>query len=254
MNVKFLERGERRIKFIVEGTDNRFMNTLRRYAYGEVPTMAVDVVRFQENTSGMYDEVLAHRIGLIPLTYDPDVYSYGDKKKVTLVLEKEGPCVVRAGDMKSTDESVKPVFEDIPIITLLEGQKLKFEADAILGKGKDHAKWQAAIVGYKNIPQIRINKQKCSVCKKCVAVCPKKVLVMKDGTIGVENSINCDLCNRCVEICPDGAISVSFDRNSFYVDIESVSGLSAEAVLKMALSEMRDTAEKIKADLAKALK
>ncbi|HEX5519138.1 MAG TPA: hypothetical protein VFX18_01745, partial [Candidatus Nitrosocosmicus sp.] len=40
----------------------------------------------------------------------------------------------------------KPVNQDIPIITLAPGQKIKFEAYARLGLGKDHAKWQAATI------------------------------------------------------------------------------------------------------------
>ncbi len=254
MEIKILDNQKYRMKFIVSGVNNRFMNTLRRFAYGEVPTMAVDTVRFQENTSGMYDEVLAHRIGLIPLTYDDNAFSYGSKKKVTLVLEKEGPCVVMSGDMKSTDDSVVPVYNNIPIMTLLEHQKLKFEADAILGKGKDHAKWQASVFGYKNIPSVKINRQKCTNCKKCIDVCPKNVFVMKDGKVGIDKSFECDLCNRCVEVCPDGAVSVTYDKESFYVDIESVSGLSAEKVLKKALEEMGAHIEKLSKDISKALK
>ena len=235
MKIKILEEKDKRLKMIVSETDNRFMNTLRRFAYGEVPTMAIDVVRFQENTSGMYDEIIAHRLGLIPLTYDGKSYSYGDNKKVTFVLEKEGPCVVRSGDMRSTDDSVKPVY-------------------AIVGKGKEHAKWQASIFGYKNVPSIKIDKKKCTNCDKCVEVCPKGVLVKKNGTIGVENSINCDLCNRCVEVCPDGAITVGYDKNSFYVDVESVCGLSARDVVKKALEEMKSHVDDISGKISKALK
>ncbi len=253
MKLKVLEENDKRMKAIISDVDNRFMNTLRRFAYGEVPTMAIDVVRFQENTSGMYDEILAHRLGLIPLTYDDKIYSYGDKKKVTLVLEKEGPCVVKSGDMKSTDDSVHPVYDNIPIIRLAEGQKLKLEADAILGKGKEHAKWQASVFGYKNVPQIKINKQKCDDCKKCVEVCPKGVLVEKNGGIGVENSINCDLCNRCVEVCP-GAIHVGYDPHSFYVDVESVCSLTPREIIKKALDEMKSRVENIEKDISKALK
>ena len=41
---------------------------------------------------------------------------------------------------------MKPVYDTIPIVKLTEEQKLVFEAEAILGKGKEHAKWQPTTV------------------------------------------------------------------------------------------------------------
>jgi DNA-directed RNA polymerase subunit D len=69
-----------------------------------------------------------------------------------LVLDSEAnekTRVVTSGELLSEDELVKPVSKDIPIIVLAPSQKLKFEAYARLGLGKDHAKWQptsAAVV------------------------------------------------------------------------------------------------------------
>jgi DNA-directed RNA polymerase subunit D len=71
---------------------------------------------------------------------------------VLLVLDSEAnekTKVVTSGELVSEDELIKPVSKDIPIIALAPGQKLKFEAYARLGIGRDHAKWQptsAAIV------------------------------------------------------------------------------------------------------------
>jgi DNA-directed RNA polymerase subunit D len=50
--------------------------------------------------------------------------------------------VVTSGDLISEDELVKPLSTEIPIIVLAPAQKLKFEAYARLGFGKEHAKWQ----------------------------------------------------------------------------------------------------------------
>ncbi|HUG96276.1 MAG TPA: hypothetical protein VMJ94_01935, partial [Nitrososphaera sp.] len=74
------------------------------------------------------------------------------KCRVLLVLDSEAnekTLVVTSGEMVSEDELVKPVSKDIPIVALAPNQKLKFEAYARLGIGKDHAKWQptaAAVV------------------------------------------------------------------------------------------------------------
>ena len=104
----------------------------------------------------MHDEAIAHRLGLIPLRTELNRFVFSNqcdcnntlgcsKCRVLLILDAESPektRLVMSGDLVSEDEYVKPVSKNIPIITLAPGQKLKFEAYARLGTGKDHAKWQ----------------------------------------------------------------------------------------------------------------
>lgn len=122
-----------------------FSSALRRIMISEVPTYAIENVYFYENTSSMYDEVLAHRLGLIPVKGVP---VSGDEV-VVFTLSKEGPCTVYSSDLKS--ESGELAFENIPIVKLAEGQKLELEAEALVGTGKTHAKWQPCNVVYKQI-------------------------------------------------------------------------------------------------------
>ncbi len=247
IDIKTLEKKDNRIKFILSGANVAFANALRRIMKNEIPVMAVEFVDMEENTSGMFDELVAHRIGLIPLTFDQK--SYSTKKackcggkgcsrcEVTLVLEKQGPCVVKAGDMKSTDESVQPADRDIPIIELLEGQRLKFEAIAQLGYGTEHTKWQAANVGYKYAPSVKATDAD----SKVVDICPVGVFEKKDGKVRVVAEDNCILCMRCTEI--DDSVKISAEDTSFVFDVESVCGLSAEDVIGTALDVLEERAE-----------
>lgn len=155
ISLKLLESKGNRIKFSLSGVDYAFANALRRIASNEVPVMAVETVDIEDNSSGFFDEVVAHRIGLIPLSFPEDVYEMPSEEnkgksssEVVLVLDKQGPCVVKAGDLVSTDKEVRPVDPEIPIVELIEGQRIKLEASAQLGVGTVHAKWQCAIVGY----------------------------------------------------------------------------------------------------------
>lgn len=50
--------------------DTSFANALRRILLSEVPTVALEHVYMWNNTSIIHDEVLAHRLGLIPLDLD----------------------------------------------------------------------------------------------------------------------------------------------------------------------------------------
>jgi DNA-directed RNA polymerase subunit D len=162
-SVDILERDDERIVVKFNNIPRQYVNAIRRTSISEVPTLAIDDVVILENSSVMHDEAIAHRLGLIPLQTNLDRFVMPDecdckstlgcsKCRVLLVLDSEAnekTKVVTSGELVSEDELLKPVSKDIPIITLAPGQKLKFEAYARLGIGRDHAKWQptsAAIV------------------------------------------------------------------------------------------------------------
>lgn len=67
-NIEILELKKDSMTFVLSKTDTSVANTLRRIMIAEVPTMAIDLVQFEENTSVLQDEFIAHRLGLIPLT------------------------------------------------------------------------------------------------------------------------------------------------------------------------------------------
>ncbi|HKU48853.1 MAG TPA: DNA-directed RNA polymerase subunit D [Nitrososphaera sp.] len=162
-SVDVIEKSPERIVVKFNNIPRQYVNSLRRLAISEVPTLAIDDVVMLENSSVMHDEAVAHRLGLIPLRTDPGRFvmphecdcksTLGCSKcRVLLVLDSEATDktkVVTSGELVSEDELVKPVSKEIPIIVLAPNQKLKFEAYARLGTGKDHAKWQptsAAVV------------------------------------------------------------------------------------------------------------
>jgi DNA-directed RNA polymerase subunit D len=163
MSVDVLERTDERVVIKFNNISRQYINAIRRIAISEVPTLAVDDVVILENSSVMHDEAVAHRLGLIPLRTELDRFvmpqecdcksTLGCSKcRVLLVLDSEAmdkTKIVTSGELLSEDELVKPVSKDIPIVALAPSQKLKFEAYARLGVGKDHAKWQptsAAVV------------------------------------------------------------------------------------------------------------
>ncbi|HEX2231367.1 MAG TPA: DNA-directed RNA polymerase subunit D [Nitrososphaeraceae archaeon] len=162
-SVDILERADEKIVIKFTNVPRQYVNAIRRTSISEVPTLAIDDVVILENSSVMHDEAIAHRLGLIPLQtkldrfvmpHDCDCKSTlgCSKCRVLLVLDSEAnekTKVVTSGELVSEDELIKTVSKDIPIITLAPSQKLKFEAYARLGIGRDHAKWQptsAAIV------------------------------------------------------------------------------------------------------------
>jgi DNA-directed RNA polymerase subunit D len=158
--IEVIESSDARIRVRLKGIDRAYANALRRVAISQVPVMAIDDVVILENSSVMFDELVAHRLGLIPLKTDLTRYNLPEdcdcksalgcpKCRVLLVLDAEAtdrPKTVTSADLVSEDPESKPVSENIPITKLAPGQRIKLEAYARLGKGSEHAKWQATSV------------------------------------------------------------------------------------------------------------
>ncbi len=140
-----ITKDSEKIALKLKGVPLQYANALRRVCLNGVPVFAIDTVDIIENTSVLPDEGLAHRLGLIPLK--TDLSKYNESDKILLVLdsgESEETRSVLSGELSSEDESVKPVSEKIPIVQLAPGQKIKVECYARLGRGTEHAKWNAS--------------------------------------------------------------------------------------------------------------
>jgi DNA-directed RNA polymerase subunit D len=261
MDVKVLEKSDSKIKFLVEGVKPSFAGALRRVMVAEIPTMAVEWVDFIKNDSAMSDELLANRIGQVPLTYDMKAYNLPGECKcegkgcsrcqVKLAVKKKGPGIVYSDDLKSNDKSVKPAVEKIPLVELFENEELQFTAIAQLGLGKNHAKWQGAVVGYKNLPSIKISSIDKKDLEEFVNSCPRDVFKISGDRLTVVDPIKCNLCKQCVELSTKGEVEVSPVEDSFIFDVESVSGLTAEQIVLVSAKILGDKMKEFKKALKK---
>lgn len=252
MRVTIFSRDEFTARFMIEGINAALANTLRRIILAEVPTMAIDDVIIYENSSVLHDEILALRLGLIPIKTDLKTYNLPEKCDCkselgcpkcraifTLDVEaKEGIRTVYSGDLVPEDPAIVPVSDKIPIVKLAASQRIRLEAYAKLGRGKDHAKWQpvsACVYRYK--PIVRIDESRCNACGKCVEYCPRKVLAKEGNRVFVVNEIECILCNDCVKACnvKPAPITVSWDPSAFIFYIESVGSLPVDEIIFEAL-------------------
>ncbi len=147
MKIEKLKIEGEKMTFTLRGADHASANAIRRVIMSEIPVLAIDEVDFYENTSSLFDEYIAHRIGLIPIKADLGIEK--GKSKVMFSLDCKGPCTVYASDLKTKDKEAKPAYEKIQIMKLREGQSLRLEAIAREGIGKEHAKFQAGFCFYK---------------------------------------------------------------------------------------------------------
>jgi len=153
-----ISKDSEKIAIKLKGVPLQYANALRRVCLNGVPVFAIDTVDIIENTSVLPDEGLAHRLGLIPLKTDLSRFNEPSKCdcqsesgcsncKILLVLdsgESEDTRTVLSSELSSEDDTVKPVSDKIPIVQLAPGQKIKIECYARLGRGTEHAKWNAS--------------------------------------------------------------------------------------------------------------
>ncbi len=249
MDIEFLHENKKTgcVTFLLNNTNAGFANALRRTMMDSVPTMAIEHVNFRSNNSVFYDEIIAHRMGLISLSTDLKSYSLlalckckGEgcaRCQLTLTLKAEGPGVVDAKELKSKDPKIKPVH-NIPIVKLIKGQDIEIEATAQLGTGKEHVKWSPCLAWYKYKPEIEIDTTKNTNPQETAESCPVDVFNVEKGKliINKENHLRCHLCGNCAEIATNKSVKLHENEHSFVFYVEPWGQLDVKEIVTTALN------------------
>jgi len=261
MKIEKLDKTKDKIKFLVNDIKNSLLNALRREVH-EIPTIAIDTVEFYKNDSALYDEILAHRLGLIPLkapktfTLRKECTCKGKgclKCTAELKLKSKGPCTVHANNFKS--KSVEVVYGDIPIVILDKEQELELTAEATLGIGKEHSKFNPGLFWFNSYPIITLkglDAESQEFKQAVVDICSSGAISVKDGKISI-NALKCDMCNDCVEFTEKkekSKIDIKPSDNDFVVFIESFGQLSPEDIFLNSVDVLNDNLN----EFAKAIK
>ncbi|XP_071595357.1 DNA-directed RNA polymerases I and III subunit RPAC1 isoform X2 [Heliangelus exortis] len=174
--VDIIREEEGALEFDMVGIDAAIANAFRRILLAEVPTMAVEKVFVYNNTSIVQDEILAHRLGLIPIRADPRLFEYrnqGDEEGTeidTLQFQLKIKCSRNPHAAKESsdpnelyfnhkvyskhmtwvplgnqtdlfpDADFRPVHDDILIALLRPGQEIDVLMHCVKGIGKKVAR------------------------------------------------------------------------------------------------------------------
>lgn len=227
-----------------------FANMIRREILEFVPTMAIEDVEIRENSSALYDEMLAHRLGLIPLTTDLQSYEVAPedldeeanalKYQLKLTLQVKGPCTVYASDLKSKDPKVKPVFPKMIIAKLLKGQEIEVEATAILGRGRKHMKFAPGLAWYTHTYTFKQTKDLDNA-EEVVKNCPVGVFKAQKGKLVPQDETKGFMWDSCLPLVPEGTVEIKENTDELIFTLESWGQLSPVAVLETACDTFTET-------------
>tara|TARA_Y100000310_G_C20524214_1_gene735197 strand:- start:110 stop:889 length:780 start_codon:yes stop_codon:yes gene_type:complete len=245
------ERKKNKLMFLLKNSDEVFANTIRRMVIEEVPTLAVEDLEIKENSSALYDEMLGLRLGLCPIKTDLKSYNLKEKckcegegcaqceLKITLKASKKG--YVYAGEAQSTDPKCTFVFEKMPLTKLLSKQKVDITMTAILGQGKEHAKWSSGLAFFRKEPIVKIGKVNVELLKTS---CTDGVFEIKGSSVKLnqDNVYESNLLEYYAEL--DQGISLDYSDNLVFT-LESWGQLTPKEILTKSAEILIEKAEEM---------
>jgi len=235
--MKLIEKKDNQITFSVE-IDESLANAIRRYV-NEIPILGIDEVEIFKNDSALYDETIAHRVGLIPLKMEKGL---NEKSEINLKLAVSREGTVYSKELKG---KIKVVYDNIPITLLNKGQELEILAKVKLGRGDGHSKYSPGLIFYRNIVEITMDKEFFNEVKK---ICPGCEIKEKgDKIIIIDNKKQgiCDVCEGICDACGKKA-EIEF-KPELIINIESFGQIDAKEIFDKAIKELKkDLDETIK--------
>jgi len=236
--MKVIKKTDKEILFSAN-IDESLANAIRRYIY-HVPVLAIDEVEISKNDSALYDETIAHRVGLIPLIMDKGTKG---EIKIKLEISDEGRTY-----SKSLKGPVKPVYENIPITTLGKDQELSFVATARMGVGLEHAKFSPGFMSYRNVVEVKIGRE-----------CPKQFLegipqeIIDKGKGIVEDSRDLDAVEVALEECKrQGKSGIEvIPTEELIINLESFGQMSTEDIFKKAIETLGKDLDSVSKQISK---
>jgi DNA-directed RNA polymerase subunit D len=211
-------------------------NAIRR-SVNEIKNLAIKEVEIYNNDSSFTNEMLAHRIGLIPIKNEK--IKEGDiiTMKLKVIADQDNFEVLS----KNLGNSV--AIENIPIIRLNKNQKIELIAQSSLGTGKEHARHIPGLIYYYNLNKINIKTGG----RKNMELAEKYPKIFKfDEELKVENEWACNFDNEDLNV-PNIEISPT-DKIVFL--IESWGGMSCGEIISESTKVLSKNLEEVK----KALK
>lgn len=261
MKVRSLKREDDALEVLIEESDPTTVNAVRRTLIADVPKMAIEDVEFHlgpiraedgkeyESVAPLFDEMIAHRLGLVPIPTDLGLYNrretcpscHGEGcPSCTIIysVNKRGPGVVTSADMEPIgDAKLRPKDPNIPIVQLAEGQAILIYATAVLGIGKDHAKWQPTHgVRYLYVPIVKVGSKTIDVLDPAVPFCTSHMIstaVEEEETR--ELASDCAVCKAFSEAYKTNSIKTSNDPSRLVLRFETDGSMAAKDALLKAL-------------------
>lgn len=243
MKISVDEHKPKKAVLSIEDVNLYLINSIRRIMLSELPKLAIEDVVIYDNTTTLFDEIISHRLGLIPLPTDPDLLNFRDECDcdgkgcpsctVRYTLSKEGEGTVYSGDLQPSESSWRIGEDLIPIVELFNDQRLILEVESVLGRAKDHAKWQVVTApGYHLYPHISFDSKDKKDVEAFVDELPEGLItIKKDNTLELSDVSQLPLFESYVDKEKADFISIKRDPHHIQFHFETDGSYTAKKAL-----------------------
>ena len=270
MKVNILQMEDNYAQIEFKDVNYSFVNSVRRSLVSMVPCLALHEIDFHmgslgsyvdgesgdereyESISAMFNEIVAHRLGMLPIPTDEKTIeafgdSIGDDSKqpdIMYSLHKQGPCTVYSGDLEpvSGDNSLIIPETNVPIVKLAEGQAILVYAKAKMGNAQKHTKWQCAVAPrFYQAPTITVSSGKGS--KAIFDIVDKKDFKKKGKSHVIDNPVKAHVALKKLEQLWNDkeakeSMEVSTKKDHFIFEFETNGAMKAKLALEQALKAL----------------
>lgn len=227
--MEIIKEKDSQIVFSAE-IEESLANAIRRYLH-QIPIIAIDEVEISKNDSPLYDEIIAHQMGLIPLKMDKTI---NEKTSPKLKLSQKGEGMVYSGELKG---SVKVVYDKIPITFLEKGQELEIVALIKPGKGDEHSKFSPGLMFYRNLSEIIMDKE---FLREIKQICPANEIKEKGDKIIILDNLQKEVCDVCEGICEKYNKNVEIKpTKELVITLESFGQLNVKEIFKKSVEILK---------------
>ncbi len=222
---------ENKIVFSAE-IDESLANAIRRYVY-HIPVLAVDEVEISRNDSPLYDETVAHRVGLIPLKQK-------NKKEGTIKLSSKKEGFVYSGEFEGDFDIV---YDKIPITLLNKGQEIEMKATVKPGIGKEHSKFLPGFIVYREASEITTDKE---VAEKLKQIFPNIEIKSKGNKMIIMDNKEREVSDVCEGIAEKEKKEIDVKpTGELIVAVESFGQMESKDIFKKAVDNLKKELEEI---------
>jgi len=278
MDIEIIEMADRKAKFVLKNSSPAMANALRRTLLSDIPKMAIDKVEFMtgkmqgedgkdyESITPLFEEIIAHRLGMLPVPTDLELFSPQSECscggvgcpscQIMYRIMKTGPGTVYSSDLQPLGgpeaEQYRIVDEFIPVVELTADQGIYVFATAVMGTAKKHVKWQVCNgVGYMYKPVITIDPD-CASDEEvlaCAEICPNG-LEVKGKKLVVKDPVACGYTKGCIEKLSEiDGITVDWDDTNFLFKFETDGSMTAQQALDIAVKKISEEARNFAAEI-----